>query len=61
MERKAGTVSELRLHPRIVLEFCSYCAGTGRYIAWRNGKPVSEQCTQCSGRGTLVVENGFSA
>lgn len=43
-----------RLHPRIVLEHCHLCAGTGRYLTWRNGKPAQEACTNCAGRGTIA-------
>ncbi len=43
-----------RLHPRIVLEHCHLCAGTGHYLTWRNGRPAQEVCTNCAGRGTIV-------
>lgn len=43
-----------RLYPRIVLEHCHLCGGTGHYLTWRNGRPVQQVCTNCAGRGTIV-------
>lgn len=43
-----------RLHPRIMLEHCHLCGGSGTYPTWRNHKPVLDVCTNCAGRGTIV-------
>lgn len=49
-----------RIHPRINLVHCEYCAGTGKYKAVVVGQWRELQCTQCNGRGTICTDEGQS-
>lgn len=54
--RKIET-SIYRLHPRIQLEACAYCGGTGSYQRRIAGKIETLPCTQCAGHGTIVTDS----
>ncbi len=42
------------IHPRIHLESCYLCNGSGRHLIRHAGRVVESTCANCSGRGTIA-------
>lgn len=55
--RQLAQTPVARIYPRIVLESCAYCAGTGRTRALIGGRWVERGCSYCNSRGTVARDS----